>query len=401
MERTLREGDVLGRLGGDEFAALVFCEDPAPVAQRLLDAVAAGDVRGSSACAGFATSPRDGTGAEALLAAADVALRISKRTGKHAVHGYEGAPISSSGTEGAYAALERLCRGDGLRMTTQPIVDLATARPHAYEALARFATRGGEGPLHWFTLADELGMRPELELACLEASLKLVPRLPEGTRLSVNLSAPMLVDSRTSALLETCPDLSRLIIEVTEETLVRHGEVIDRSLRSLRRRGVLFAVDDVGAGYSGLSQLATLRPTYLKLDRGLVHEIEREPARVELVRALSDYARGTGGLLVAEGVETRDQLAHVHAAGAPLVQGYLLARPGDPWPQLDDAALALVGEQLAGVHDPGGVEPLLGGPDEVEPQVAHLSAHPRRVVAPNGVMVGDRAARRHDRLARG
>jgi diguanylate cyclase (GGDEF)-like protein len=401
MEETLRDGDVLGRLGGDEFAALVFCEDPVPVAERLLDAVASNGVRGSSGCAGIASSPRDGIGAEALLAAADVALRISKRAGKQAVRVYQGAPIAAGGADGARAALERLCHGYGLRMKTQPIVDLESGRIHAYEALARFATRGGEGPLHWFALADEFGLRAELELACLEASLALLPKLPEDTRLSANLSAPLLVDSRTAELLDGCEDLSRLIIEVTEETLVRHGEAIDRTLASLRRRGVQFAVDDVGAGYSGLSQLATLGPTYLKLDRGLVSEIDREPARVELVRALSVYARGTGGMLVAEGVETAAQLAQVRAAGAPLAQGYLLARPGEPWPQLDENARALVGEQLAGVHDPGRVEPLLSGADQVEPDLAHLGGHPGRVVPADGVVVGDGAPRGHDRLARG
>jgi EAL domain-containing protein (putative c-di-GMP-specific phosphodiesterase class I) len=286
-------------------------------------------------------------------------------------------------------------------MTTQPIVDLESGRTHAFEALARFATRGGEGPLHWFALADEFGMRAELELACLKASLALLPKLPDDTRLSANLSAPLLVDARTSELLDASQDLSRLIIEVTEETLVRHGEAVDRTLASLRRRGVLFAVDDVGAGYSGLSQLATLRPTYLKLDRGLVSEIGSEPARVELVRALSDYARGTGGMLVAEGVETAEELTHVRAAGAPLAQGYLLARPGDPWPQLDEDARALIGEQLAGVHDPGRVEPLLRSANKVEPELAHLRGHPRGVVAADGVVVGDGAARGHDRLARG
>jgi EAL domain len=156
---------------------------------------------------------------------------------------------------------------------------------------------------------------------------------------------------------------------------VRHGEAVDRTLANLRRRGVQFAVDDVGAGYSGLSQLATLRPTYLKLDRGLVSEIAREPARVELVRALSVYARGTGGMLVAEGVETAEEL--------------------------DENARALVGEQLPGVHDPGGVEPLLRGADEVEPDLAHLGGHPGGVVAADGVVVGDGAARGHDRLAGG
>ncbi|MGH2847607.1 MAG: EAL domain-containing protein, partial [Thermoleophilaceae bacterium] len=348
MQGELREGDVLGRLGGDEFAALVFCDDPLPVAERLIDAVAAQGVRGSSACAGVAGSPHDGTGAEALLAAADVALRITKRAGKHGVSAYQGAPIASDAADGARAALERLCRGEGVRMATQPVVDLETGHPHAYEALARFATRGGQGPLHWFALADEFGVRAELELACLRASLELVDDLPRGARLSVNLSAPMLVDRRTAELLQACPALSRLIIEVTEETLVRHGPAIDRMLGHLRHRGVLFAVDDVGAGYSGLSQLATLRPTYLKLDRGLVREIDREPARVALVRALSDYARGTGGLLVAEGLETAAELAQVRAAGAPLGQGYLLARPGEPWPEVDTSVISLTGQVAGG-----------------------------------------------------
>ena len=401
MEAVLRDGDVLGRLGGDEFAALVFSEDPRPVAERLIEAIASKDVRGASACAGIATAPHDGTGAEALLAAADVALRVTKRAGRSGVNAYEGAPISSAGEDGARAALERLCRGEGLQLATQPIVDLETAHIHAYEALARFATRGGQGPLHWFALADELGMRAELELACLETALRLMDDLPPDTRLSVNLSAPMLVDPRTVRALAACRDIDRLIIEVTEETLVRHGEAIDRSISDLRERGVKFAVDDVGAGYSGLSQLATLRPTYLKLDRGLVRGIDADPARVELVRALSDYARGTGGLLVAEGVETPEELARVRGAGAPLVQGYLLARPGDPWPELGDAARALLGQELARVHDPGRVEPLLGGPDQAEAELSHLRAHPGPVVAPDRVVVGDGAARPDDRVARG
>ena len=334
MQRALRNDDILGRLGGDEFAALAFCDDPEPLAQRLLDALAEG---GTSACAGIALAPRDGKDAEALLVAADVALRLTKRDGTRSVGVYQGAPISSDGADGAHAALERLCRGDGLAMAVQPIVDLDSGEAHAYEALARFASRDGHGPLHWFALADEFGMRADLELACLEAALALLDDLPATARLSVNLSAPVLVDDRAAQLLADVADVSRLIVEVTEETLIRHGAAIERTLSHLRERGVRFAVDDVGAGYSGLTQLATLRPTYVKLDRGLVQGIDGDPSRVALVRALADYARQTDGLLVAEGVETTAELEHVRAAGAPLVQGYLLARPGPPWPEISAA----------------------------------------------------------------
>jgi len=348
MRGVLRPEDALGRVGGDEFAAFAFCDDPEPVARRLLDAVkAAAGEREAKGAAGVAQCPQDGDDAEALLAAADVALRVAKRGEERRISVYWGAPLTSSSTLGARAALERLVRGEGLAMAVQPIVDLETGRPHAFEALARFAIRGGEGPLHWFSLADELGMRAELELACLDAALELMPSLPAGTRLSVNLSAPMLIDPRAEQRFDAQPDLSRLIVEVTEETLVRHGSAVEHMVAELRERGTLVAVDDIGAGYSGLGQLAALRPAYLKLDRGLVRGIDQDAARASLVRMLVDYARSTGGLLVAEGVETAAELAEVRLARAPLAQGYLLGRPGKPWPEVDTEPLGRTVQPVA------------------------------------------------------
>ena len=346
MQSALRGDDVLGRLGGDEFAALVFTDVPELVAERLMDAVSGEDGAQCTARAGVARAPADGTGAEALLAAADVALRVSKRSGGVHVTAYDGAPLSAA-ADGAQAALARLCRGEGLSIAVQPIVDVETGRPHAYEALARFSTRGGQGPLHWFALADEFGMRAELELACLREALTLTSSLPRGARLSVNLSAPLLGDPRTAGLLDGCSEPGSLIVEVTEETLVRHEATAARATAELRERGMGIAVDDVGAGYSGLSQLATLRPTYLKLDRVLVRGIDSDPGRAALMHALADYARDTGGLLVAEGVETPEELASVRASGAPLVQGFLLARPGTPWPQVNTSALHGFAEAVA------------------------------------------------------
>jgi diguanylate cyclase (GGDEF)-like protein len=339
MRGVLRPEDALGRVGGDEFAAFCFCDDPEPVARRLLEAIGGAGERQATGAAGVAQCPRDGDDAEALLAAADVAMRVAKRGEESRISVYWGAPLTSSSTTGARAALERLIRGEGLAMAVQPIVDLETGRVHAYEALARFSIRGGEGPLHWLSLADELGMRAELELACLDAALALMPTLPASTRLSLNLSAPMLIDPRAEQRFDAQADLSRLIVEVTEETLVRHGPAVEHIVAELRDRGALVAVDDIGAGYSGLGRLADLRPAYLKLDRGLVRGIDTDSARASLVRMLVDYARSTGGLLVAEGVETAAELAEVRLAGAPLVQGFLLARPGHPWPAVDAAPL--------------------------------------------------------------
>lgn len=333
LQEALREGDVLARVGGDEFAAFVLGGDPEMVAERLV--AQAGNAVGQmtpGARAGWTRFPLDGSRAEALLAGADVALRIAKRAaGPRVAIPYEGAPLTD-GVSGARSELERLCAGQGLRIAVQPIVDVDGGQVHAYEALARFETGGGQGPLHWFSLAEEFGMRADLELICLRRACELLADLPGDTRLSVNLSAPLLVDARTVQAFAEIPDLSRLIVEVTEETLVRNVLDVQRVTSALRGRGVEFAVDDIGAGYSGLGQLATLRPSYLKLDRALVSGINERPALQSLLQVLTGYAASTGGMLVAEGVETEAELAVVRAAGAPLVQGFLLARPGPPWP---------------------------------------------------------------------
>jgi EAL domain-containing protein (putative c-di-GMP-specific phosphodiesterase class I) len=157
----------------------------------------------------------------------------------------------------------------------------------------------------------------------------------------------MLIDPRAEQRFDAQPDLSRLIVEVTEETLVRHGSAVEHMVAELRERGTLVAVDDIGAGYSGLGQLAALRPAYLKLDRGLVRGIDQDAARASLVRMLVDYARSTGGLLVAEGVETAAELAEVRLARAPLAQGYLLGRPGKPWPEVDTELLGRTVQPVA------------------------------------------------------
>ena len=102
----------------------------------------------------------------------------------------------------------------------------------------------------------------------------------------------------------------------------------------LRARGARLAVDDVGAGYSGLRQLTTVHPSYLKLDRSLVSGIDHDAERAALVGALVGYADRVGSLLVAEGIENEAELLTLRELGAPLAQGFYLGRPGKPWPRL-------------------------------------------------------------------
>jgi EAL domain-containing protein (putative c-di-GMP-specific phosphodiesterase class I) len=284
--------------------------------------------------------------AETLLLAGDIASRMSDHV---AAPGEEPAPqaqLTEAEQAGARIALARLIEGEGLSMVVQPIVDIETGQIHAYEALARFGqARPGEGrpgatPLHWFALAEQLGGRPALERACLREALVLLDRRPAGSRLSVNLSTPVLLEAPTLEMLEEAaaarPErLDGLIVEITEETLIETDDVLKQAIGPLLAHGAVLAVDDMGAGYSGLRQITTVRPAYLKLDRSLATGIDGDPERSALVSALAGYARQVGAILIVEGIETTAELQVLRKIGVQLVQGFRLSRPGEPWPEID------------------------------------------------------------------
>ena len=198
-------------------------------------------------------------------------------------------------------------------MAVQPIVDLRDGTVHAYEALARFGQGGTDSPLHWFSLAEEFGERDELERSCLRAALTLLGPRPRA-RAWPSTSPRLCSWTRAPyGFLEQPRDLSGLIIEVTEEALVQSEAQLHTTIAPLRERGARLAVDDMGAGYSGLRQITTVQPSYLKLDRFLgqwhrrrqrprgaragarrLRRARRQPARCRGHRA-SRGAPGTAG----------------------------------------------------------------------------------------------------------
>lgn len=309
MSEVLRSQDVLGRLGGDEFAVLVPTGDGGVVADRL---VAALRDAGLSASAGVAGG----------LGAADVALRTSKSEGKGRATVYDGPAA------GAETALARLCAGEGIDIHLQPIIDLDTNAVHAYEALARFEVRdGGEHPLPWLALADRLGRRPALERACLRAALARLPDVPIGRSLSVNLSADVVVDDEVLAMIEEADATDRLVVEVAErESVVADTRMLAAVIR-LRAMRVRLAVNDVGVGHAGLSQLAAARPEYLKLDRRIVRGIADDADRTRFMRSFAAFVRETGCQVIAEGIESPEDLEAVRSSGIEYAQGFLLGRP--------------------------------------------------------------------------
>ena len=300
--------------------------------------------------------------AETLLLAGDIAARMADRDGHPSVsHGgaeQSAGSLSSEERTSATAVLSRLVGGEGLTMFVQPIVDIRSGVVHAFEALARFGEPVvNTTPLHWFALAEEIGGRPALERACLREALELLGHRPPDTRLTVNLSAPVLLEEESLSMLAEAgdrqqDDLRGLVIEITEETLIGSDEQLQAAFEPLRARGAKLAVDDMGAGYSGLRQITTVRPSYLKLDRSLCTGIDSDPERAALVGALSGYAAQVGSLLIAEGIETTAELEALRSLGVPLVQGFRLSRPGAPWPQADAEAARGPDLQAAGVLDP-------------------------------------------------
>jgi len=220
-----------------------------------------------------------------------------------------------------------LDRGRNLRMAVQPIIDLRTGRLAGYEALARFA--GGRPPDACFAQAYAHGLGFKLEAAAARAALALPPR-PEGVYLSINLSAPALASDEVQAVL---PErLDGIVIEITEHEPLGDDPALRAALEDARQRGGRLAVDDAGSGYAGLKQVAELAPDLIKLDRTLIQGVHLDPVKAALIEAFVRYARDSGVGVVAEGVETIDELTRLADLDVAFGQGYGIARPDTAYP---------------------------------------------------------------------
>ena len=235
------------------------------------------------------------------------------------------------------AAIEHLCEQGVVEAFVQPVVRPADQVVVGYEALARMPIEPLHAPDWWLARADEIGMRSQLEVACLTAATELGPT-PEGRLLFVNLSPSLLAHPDALRLLDRLPD--RLVIELTEQEAVEDYDTLRRDLMPWLSRGVRIAIDDTGAGYSSLRHVIELTPDFLKLDRELVRDLDRDRNRRALVSAVVAFAAEVGTSVIAEGVESADELDVLRDADVDLVQGYLLARPGPAWPVVVDPAEA-------------------------------------------------------------
>jgi EAL domain-containing protein (putative c-di-GMP-specific phosphodiesterase class I) len=225
------------------------------------------------------------------------------------------------------ARVQAVLDAGGPETVFQPIASLRESRIVAFEALARFPDGTGPGtPDGWFTEAEQVSLRIDLEVAAVRAALTALDWLEPEIRIAVNACPAAVPDpAMVAELLKH--DLTRVIVEITEHDQVADYDRLRRTCDRLRQHGAMIAVDDAGSGYAGLQHLIEIRPDIIKLDGGLIRDIDADVSRAALASGLLTFARATDATVLAEGIETAAELSTLTRLGIPLGQGHLLGRP--------------------------------------------------------------------------
>jgi EAL domain-containing protein (putative c-di-GMP-specific phosphodiesterase class I) len=237
---------------------------------------------------------------------------------------------------GRATLVAQVAAAGALTTVFQPIFDLRTGHPRGYEGLIRpDAGSGFSDPGEMFAAAEAAGRTVELDLACLAASISTFATLGLPGSLTLNLSPRTLerdefsVHALVGMLERHGLEPGRVVLELTERESLEDIEHLVRAVDSLRAAGMKIAADDVGAGNAGLRLLAQLRFDIVKIDLSLVQGGAVRATSLEVVRTLKDLADRWGALVIAEGLETPEQLQFVRTLGIRAGQGYLLGPPTD------------------------------------------------------------------------
>jgi diguanylate cyclase (GGDEF)-like protein/PAS domain S-box-containing protein len=349
LSSALREGGTAARLGGDEFGVLVADlsgpDAAIAVARRLRDVVAtpvylAGVRQQVTISVGVALAePTDRPSIDQVLHEADVAMYVAKASGPGRLRMFEPGMLPAGSRTAADEVLALIADEHGIQPVFQPLMDLASGSLVGYEALARFPGREHRRVDEWFGLARRAGHGPALEAKAIAAALA-VPGRPGGTYLTVNVSPTTLTSPAIARALPL--DLHGIVIEVTEDSDIE-GFELTAALDGLRARGARVAVDDAGSGYAGLRRLTSIRPDMIKLDRQLIQAVHEQPEKAALVEAMVAFCRRTSCVLVAEGIETLEELVTLADLDVGIGQGWVLGRPSASWPAVDREAAATCG----------------------------------------------------------
>ncbi len=348
LKTELRHGDMVARTGGDEFIALIESHeslaDVSGCAKRITERLSAPYRLADKDCditvsAGISIFPSDGNDAQTLLKAADVALYRAKETGRnHCLHYAPSMNVHTVETLELESDLRHALERGEFLLHYQPKVETATGVVIGTEALLRWnhPVRGLIAPMDFIPLAEETGLIVPigewvLATACVRTKAW---QNQTGTKLTVavNLSArqfwdPMLLKKLTRIIRSSGLEPSTLEVELTESMVMSNGQSGVNVLQKLKAIGVQIAIDDFGVGYSSLAYLRRFPIDILKVDRSFIRDIPTESSDMKIVRAIVVMAHSLGLKVVAEGVETADQLSFLRAQHCDAVQGFFLHRP--------------------------------------------------------------------------
>jgi diguanylate cyclase (GGDEF)-like protein/PAS domain S-box-containing protein len=346
-QRTRRE-DTLGRLGGDEFILLLETlrdsEDAATVAQELLQLLSSPFDVGPSevyvqASIGISLYPEDGTEVEDLLRDADTAMYQAKRAGRGTYRYYTEALTQAAQIRLQLdTRLRRALERSEFELWYQPLYRLADNQLIGLEALVRLNQPGlpPVGPAEFIPVLEDTGHIVALgEWVTNEACRQGRAWLDEGLcfgRIAVNISAVEMQRGGTVARVQKALDAHGLSaeyleLEITESGLMQQGDHSEAFLHSLRAMGVQLAIDDFGTGYSSLSHLKRFPVGKLKIDRSFIRDLMTDSTDAQLVNTMVAMGRSLGISVLAEGVETVDQMHQLRQIGCDAAQGYHFGRP--------------------------------------------------------------------------
>jgi diguanylate cyclase (GGDEF)-like protein/PAS domain S-box-containing protein len=347
----VRDSDTVSRQGGDEFVVLLSDlaqpEDAIISMNRILMMLAAPHFIGQhdlcvTASIGVSVYPDDGLNAETLIKNADTAVHQAKENGRRGYQFFKPAMnVRAVERQSIEESLRHALERQEFTLHYQPKIDLRTGAINGAEALIRWThpARGLVSPAQFIPIAEECGLilpigKWVLHQACMQARQWVHAGLPMIT-MAVNISAmefrdDNFLDGVFAVLQETGLDPRSLELELTERVLITRPESTASVLQTLRTRGVQIAVDDFGTGYSSLSYLTKFPIDALKIDQSFVRQITDTPAETSIVTAVISMGRSLKLRVVAEGVETQEELAFLHAHHCDEAQGYFFSRPIAP-----------------------------------------------------------------------
>ena len=223
-------------------------------------------------------------------------------------------------------AIESACSNlDAITPVFLPVVELTERRACGYELLARFSGGPAAPPSLWFESAAKLGLTAPLERRIMRAGFATADSLPPGTFVAINVTAEALISPQIQELFGQRERYDNIMLEVSEEDTQQPD--VAEALEPFRKGGGRLALDDIGSGISNLRDVLTLKPDIIKVDRAIVRGVNRDRIKSAIVDGLNRMASQLDIPLLAEGIETREELTELERLGVPLGQGYLFGEP--------------------------------------------------------------------------